>query len=71
MAIEITITVKSTNHSDEMVITKTWDTGASNPAMDGSIVRKQGNALAEHVAGQLDKLVKEPLVDTIYGAAKP
>lgn len=70
MAIEITITVRTTNHSDDTVITKTWDTGASNPAMDGSIVRKQGNALAEHIAGQLDKLVKQPLVDTLYGTAK-
>jgi two-component sensor histidine kinase len=55
--LQITVTVKSTNHADETVITKTADNhGGGNPAFDAEETREIGHRLVEHIAGQLDKL---------------
>lgn len=63
MPIEITVTVKSTNHGDDMVITKTYASNAGNPRFDGSVVREKAGAIVDHIATRLESMVDEPLSD--------
>lgn len=75
MAIEITLTVKSTNHHDrstsgaastssEVVFAETYEGIDGNPHFDALVVREQTARLAEHIATQLDKLAPQPQSDS-------
>jgi hypothetical protein len=63
MAIEITLTVRTTNHGDDTVITKTYASNDGNPRFDGLIVREQAAELANHIASAVDRLADSPVVN--------
>lgn len=56
MSIEISVTVKSTNHGGEIVFTKTADSSNGLGSFDSDFVRKNGPGLVEEIARQLDNL---------------